>query len=158
VSAIQPHVIYPFGPLVDLIANRGWREYRVYALEFDRGVIKVGRSKNSIDRIGTIVRDGAGIGLTPTRFFVSPVYGNAGRVEKAIHVGLRSEFPTLETPEDFPAATEWFVAPLEAAAELAREWESFTNDYGRDIALRTTDLAAKRAAEAGLEIVRGESA
>lgn len=146
--ALQPHVIYPVGPLVDLVPTRS-REMRVYGIEFTNGIVKVGRSKNCQQRFKTLTSDAAVLGVLPTRFFISPYYSNAGRVELAVLATMRREFSTVSPlPEDFPASSEWFQdCHLERAVELANEWIEWETEYGFPIGMRRVDIEAKRAAE-----------
>lgn len=154
---LLPHVIYPHGPLLDLLPTRAgfYGSRRVYAVEFTGGVVKVGISRAIRGRIDSVVKDGAALGLAPHRFFVTPDYANAHIVERDVLAALRVVGRPTETPADFPAASEWTTgASLELALTIARQWVSVLTSHstGRSIALRCEDIEAKRAAEAHLSI------
>lgn len=148
-ATIHPHVVYPFGPLVDLIAYKS-RAWRLYGIEFTGGLVKVGRSRNIPSRFQTLTKNALDLGgYRPTRFFISPIYSNAGTVENAVLDALRLSYSTAVTPDDFPASSEWFMdLDLDVPCALAAEWKSVPNQYGHPFALRQVDIAAKGAAEA----------
>lgn len=144
---LLPHVIYPFGPLLDLIDRRP-RQYVVYCVEFTDGVVKLGRSRDPAGRMRVIAKDGAVMGLSPLRFFVSPHYSNAGRVEQIALTALRDEGALLEAPTDLAARTEWITGvSIERALGLVAEWQPVEDRHGAMVALRVSDMAAKAAAE-----------
>lgn len=147
--ALLPHVIYPYGDLLDLLPmNRERHSGRVYGVEFTSGIVKVGHSGNCSLRLPVIVKQGAALGLQPIRFFVSPQYKNALRIEGLILGQLRAELHNAATPEDFPGATEWFAnCPLERPLELTRDWEPWLDEYGFQIGVRSADVKAKKQAE-----------
>lgn len=144
---LAPHVIYPYGALLDLLPVRG--DYRVYGLEFTGGNVKVGRSKNCADRIRTLAKCAEMVGLKPLRFFVSPYYNNAGRVELAVIEAMRKEFELSTLLEQSPAASEWFAGcSLSRPLELLSEWMPWRDQYGHQIAMRVSDIEDKLTAEA----------
>lgn len=146
---LRATVAYPFGPLFGLVEHGNRFGEVIYAVEFDGLVVKVGKSKNPAQRMKTVISDGRKLGLKPLRFMVTDCAHGAHAMERAILTRFRAVADTLETPEDFPASSEWFAGvPIEMAAGLAREWLIVKNSYGHDVFFRESDLRDKEDAEA----------